>query len=99
MPFHAGDTESNPRPREQAVTVDDRSPFVLEASGSETHFTNGYDPQPRARKPLAFPQPAALARMVRDAAVDPQAPTLSLTVTASSLDGDPAFRSLSPLPR
>jgi type I restriction enzyme R subunit len=66
------DTESNPRPREQAVTVDDRPPFVFEASGSEAHFTNGYDPQPCARMLLAFPRPATLARIVRDAAVDPQ---------------------------
>jgi type I restriction enzyme R subunit len=44
--------------RLQAVTVADRLPFVFEASGSETHFTNGYDPQPRARKLFAFPQPA-----------------------------------------
>jgi type I restriction enzyme, R subunit len=59
----------------QAVTVDGRLPFVFEASGSETHFTNGYDPQPRARQLSAFPQPATLARTVRDAAEDPRAPT------------------------
>ena len=35
--------------RLKAVTTDGRLPFVFEASGSETHFTNGYDPNPRAR--------------------------------------------------
>jgi type I restriction enzyme R subunit len=34
----------------QCVAVDGRRPFVFEASGSETHFTNGYDPHPRGRK-------------------------------------------------
>src|SRR5215217_3903375 len=38
-----------PEARIRAVTVDDRLPFIFEASGSETHFTNGYDPDPRAR--------------------------------------------------
>jgi type I restriction enzyme, R subunit len=35
--------------RLKAVTTDGRLPFVFEASGSETHFTNGYDPNPRAQ--------------------------------------------------
>ena len=34
----------------RSVTIDGRLPFVFEASGSETHFTNGYDPHPRARR-------------------------------------------------
>jgi type I restriction enzyme R subunit len=58
-----------------AVTVGGRLPFVFEASGSETHFTNGYDPDPRARTVFAFPQPATLARTVREAKADPAAPT------------------------
>ena len=32
--------------RLKALTVDGRLPFVFEASGTETHFTNGYDPEP-----------------------------------------------------
>jgi type I restriction enzyme, R subunit len=59
----------------RAVTVEGRLPFVFEASGSETHFTNGYDPAPRARKLFGFPQPATLARVIRDAQANPQAPT------------------------
>jgi len=59
----------------QAVAVAGRLPFVFEASGSETHFTNGYDPDPRARAVYAFARPETLARIVRDAGGDPEAPT------------------------
>ena len=61
--------------RLKAVTRDGRLPFVFEASGSETHFTNGYDPNPRARRVFAFPQPSTLARTLRDATADPERPT------------------------
>jgi hypothetical protein len=61
--------------RLKAVTRDGRLPFVFEASGSETHFTNGYDPNPRARRVFAFPQPPRLARTLRDATADPERPT------------------------
>ena len=61
--------------RLKAVTTDGRLPFVFEASGSETHFTNGYDPNPRARRVFAFPQPATFARTLRDAIADPDRPT------------------------
>ena len=63
--------------RLKAVTTDGRLPFVFEASGSETHFTNGYDPNPRARRVFAFPQPSTPARTLRDATVDPERPTLA----------------------
>src|SRR4051794_24963263 len=61
--------------RRRAIAIADRLPFVFEASGSETHFTNGYDPDPRARKVFAFPRPETLARIVRDAENDPDQPT------------------------
>ncbi|GAB3491825.1 type I restriction endonuclease subunit R [Flexivirga lutea] len=61
--------------RLKALTTDARLPFVFEASGTETHFTNGYDPNPRARQLFAFPQPESLARAIRDAEADPDAPT------------------------
>ena len=61
--------------RLKALTHDGRLPFVFEASGSETHFTNGYDPTPRARRIFAFPRPDTLARILRDAEADPTAPT------------------------
>lgn len=59
----------------RSVTVDGRLPFVFEASGSETHFTNGYDPHPRARRVFNFPKPSTLAKVLRDAEADPDNPT------------------------
>jgi type I restriction enzyme, R subunit len=53
--------------RLKALTVDGRLPFVFEASGSELHFTNGHDPDPRARRLFGFPRPESLARVLRDA--------------------------------
>jgi type I restriction enzyme, R subunit len=70
-----------PEVRLKAVTTDGRLPFVFEASGSETHFTNGYDPNPRARRVFAFPQPSTLARTLRDVAADPDHPTWRGKVT------------------
>ncbi len=61
--------------RLKALTVDGKLPFVFEASGSETHFTNGYDPQPRSRQIFSFPQSSTLAKLLRDAAVEPDNPT------------------------
>lgn len=61
--------------RLKALTVGGRLPFVFEASGTETHFTNGYDPEPRARRLFAFPKPSTFARTLRDAEADPEAPT------------------------
>src|SRR4051794_37235474 len=61
--------------RRRALTREGRLPFVFEASGSETHFTNGYDPLPRARRVFAFPQPGTLARLIRDAEADQERPT------------------------
>lgn len=61
--------------RQRAVLHDGRLPFVFEASGSETHFTNGFDPAPRARRMFCFPRPESLARLVRDSEADPRAPT------------------------
>ncbi|WP_182642114.1 DEAD/DEAH box helicase family protein [Dietzia sp. E1] len=59
----------------RAVTVHDRLPFVFEASGAETYFTNGYDPEPRARRVFSFPMPATLAKILRDAEAEPDLPT------------------------
>ena len=59
----------------RARTIEGRLPFVFEASGSETHFTNGFDPEPRARRLFRFPRPSMLARILRDADEQPEAPT------------------------
>lgn len=58
-----------------ATTTQGRLPFVFEASGTETHFTNGYDPHPRARLIFNIPRPETLARILRDAKADPDRPT------------------------
>lgn len=36
-------------------------PFAYESTGTETHFTNGLDPEPRARPVFAFHRPETLA--------------------------------------
>lgn len=61
--------------RLRALVLDDRLPFVFEASGSEVHVTNGYDPVPRARRLFAFPRPETLERTIREAGTDPTAAT------------------------
>jgi type I restriction enzyme R subunit len=48
-----------------AQTKDGRLPFVFEASGTEIHFTNGFDPDPRARRIFNFPKAATLAKTLR----------------------------------
>ncbi|MGB7360553.1 MAG: DEAD/DEAH box helicase family protein, partial [Mycobacterium sp.] len=58
-----------------ARTRDGRLPFVFEASGVETHFTNGFDPEPRARLIFNVARPETLARFLREADADPDRPT------------------------
>jgi type I restriction enzyme R subunit len=64
-----------PEIRLKALTKDGRLPFIFEASGSETHFTNGFDPSPRARRIFNVPRPETLARIIRDADSDSDNPT------------------------
>lgn len=61
--------------RKRADLRDGRLPFVFEASGTETHFTNGFDPDPRSRQIFNFPMPSTLARIIREAGTNPQHPT------------------------
>lgn len=68
--------------RLKALTVDGRLPFVFEASGSELHFTNGFDPDPRARLLFSFPRPETLARQLREAQASPEAATWRAKVRA-----------------
>jgi type I restriction enzyme R subunit len=49
-------------------------PFVYESTGAESHFTNGLDPEPRARNVFAFHRPERLAEWLKDL---PQATVLS----------------------
>jgi type I restriction enzyme R subunit len=49
-----------------AVLINGELPFIYEASGSETNFTNVYDPEPRARRIFNFQKPETLARIIRE---------------------------------
>ena len=49
-----------------AVLVNDELPFIYEASGNETNFTNVYDPEPRARRIFNFQKPETLAKIIRE---------------------------------
>jgi len=49
-----------------ARLVRDELPFIYGASGTETYFTNLYDPVPRARKLFNFLRPETLARVIRE---------------------------------
>ena len=42
--------------RPQAVLKDNLLPFVFEPSGSETQYTNGFDPSQHAHKIFSLPQ-------------------------------------------
>ncbi|MFZ5869190.1 MAG: type I restriction-modification enzyme R subunit C-terminal domain-containing protein [Actinomycetota bacterium] len=64
-----------PEVRLKALTKEGRLPFIFEASGTETHVTNGFDPVPRARRIFLVPRPETLARILRDAEADPDRPT------------------------
>lgn len=56
-----------------AVLHRNELPFIYEASGTETHFTNLYDPEPRARHIFNFQQPETLSRIIREADANEQA--------------------------
>ncbi|GLZ05949.1 type III restriction endonuclease subunit R [Actinomadura sp. NBRC 104412] len=51
-------------------------PFRYETTAVETHFTNTLDPAPRARQVFSFHRPETLARWMREADAEPEAPTL-----------------------
>lgn len=51
--------------RRKALDPEGRLPFVFEASGTETHFTNGFDPAPRSRRIFNFPRPETLGATIR----------------------------------
>ena len=75
------------RQKRNALLVADELPFIFEASGTETHFTNLYDPEPRARYIFNFPKPETLARIIRKSD-DPLGATWRACVQSMpSLDG------------
>jgi type I restriction enzyme R subunit len=76
--------------RKKALDPEGRLPFVFEASGTETHFTNGFDPVPRSRRIFNFPKPEALAATIRSANDDP---TVAPTWRGNVLDLPPLDQS------
>lgn len=60
--------------RKRAFDREGRLPFVFEASGTETHFTDGFDPAPRSRRVFNFPRPETLAATIRAANDEPTVP-------------------------
>jgi type I restriction enzyme R subunit len=50
-------------------------PFIYESTGTETRFTNGYDPDPRSRRVFAVHRPETLADWTRQITDNPAAPT------------------------
>jgi superfamily II DNA or RNA helicase len=54
------------RPPMQAWRADIPLPFRYESTGVETFFTNGLDPEPRARRVFAFHRPETLAAWAQE---------------------------------
>jgi type I restriction enzyme R subunit len=50
-------------------------PFIYESTGTETRFTNGYDPDARSRRVFTFHRPETLAEWSRQIRADAVAPT------------------------
>jgi type I restriction enzyme R subunit len=50
-------------------------PFIYESTGTETRFTNGYDPDARSRRVFTFHRPETLAEWARQISADPSMPT------------------------
>ncbi|MEV6815208.1 DEAD/DEAH box helicase family protein, partial [Micromonospora sp. NPDC051296] len=65
-----------PAQRLTAWRRDEPLPFGYVATGTETAFVNRLDPFPRTREVFAFHRPETLARWMREADDDPNAPTL-----------------------
>ena len=57
-------------------------PFLYESTGTETRFTNGYDPDARSRRVFSFHQPETLREWLRQIAADPGHPTLRARIRA-----------------
>jgi type I restriction enzyme R subunit len=50
-------------------------PFIYEATGAETRFTNGYDPDARSRRVFSFHRPETLSEWSRQIIENPDAET------------------------
>ena len=50
-------------------------PFIYESTGTETRFTNGYDPDARSRRVFSFHRPETLAEWARQITANPEVGT------------------------
>jgi type I restriction enzyme, R subunit len=50
-------------------------PFIYESTGTETRFTNGYDPDARSRRVFTFHRPETLAEWLRQITENPDLPS------------------------
>jgi type I restriction enzyme, R subunit len=50
-------------------------PFIYESTGTETRFTNGYDPEARSRRVFTFHRPDTLIEWLRQIAENPELST------------------------
>jgi type I restriction enzyme, R subunit len=57
-------------------------PFIYESTGTETRFTNGYDPDARSRRVFTFHRPETLEEWLRQINADPAHPTLQSRIRA-----------------
>jgi len=57
-------------------------PFIYESTGTETRFTNGYDPDARSRRVFTFHRPETLAEWLRQIAENPDLPTVRARLKA-----------------
>ncbi|MFF7855165.1 DEAD/DEAH box helicase family protein [Streptomyces sp. NPDC007904] len=57
------------------ASAERRMPYTYATDGVQVVFRNGDDPEPRPREVFTFHQPDTVARWLREAATDPQAPT------------------------
>jgi type I restriction enzyme, R subunit len=56
--------------------------FIYESTGTETRFTNGYDPDARSRRVFTFHRPETLAEWARQITARPGAPTFRARLRA-----------------
>ena len=62
-------------------------PFIYESTGTETRFTNGYDPEARSRRVFSFHRPETLVEWSRQITADP-----GLSDLSSQTEGAPTSR-------
>jgi type I site-specific restriction endonuclease len=58
-------------------------PFLYESTGTETRFTNGYDPEARSRRVFTFHRPETLAEWSRQITDNPGVPTFRALLLAA----------------